>query len=94
MEAGSMQLRAWLEEVISANEALEARIEALEASAAAADHERAALEGWVRGSVQEQAAASTRLASFQVGNLHLECSKGDTSMATGLEILGLVSSML
>ena len=75
MEAGSMQLRAWLEEVISANEALEARVEAMEASAAAADHERAALEGWVRGSVQEQAAASTRLASFQVGNLHLECSE-------------------
>lgn len=61
-----MQLRAWLEEVIGANEALEARVEALEASAAVAGHEKAALEGWVRGSVQEQAAAASRLASFQV----------------------------
>ena len=64
-----MQLRAWLEEVIQANEALEARVDALEASAAAAMHEKAALEGWVRGSVAEQAAASTRLASFQVRHL-------------------------
>ena len=66
MEADGLQLRAWLEEVILANEALEARVDALEASAAAAIHEKAALEGWVRGSVAEQAAASTRLASFQV----------------------------
>ena len=66
MEADSMQLRAWLEEVIQGNDALESRVEALEASAAMAHHEKAALEGWVRGSVAEQAAASTRLASFQV----------------------------
>ena len=66
MEADGLQLRAWLEEVILANETLEARADALEASAAAALHEKAALEGWVRGSVAEQAAASTRLASFQV----------------------------
>ena len=61
-----MQLRAWLEEVIQTNESLESRVEALEASTAMANHERSALEGWVRGSVEEQAAASTRLASLQV----------------------------
>lgn len=71
-----MQLRAWLEEVIQGNDALESRVEALEASAATANHEKAALEGWVRGSVEEQAAASTRLASFQVRtHMHSTCSR-------------------
>ena len=68
-----MQLRAWLEEVIQGNDALESRVEALEASAAMAHHEKAALEGWVRGSVAEQAAASTRLASFQVSTGGVAC---------------------
>ena len=71
-----MQLRAWLEEVIQANDALEGRVEALEASAATAAHERSALEGWVRGSVEEQAAAATRLASFQVSILGKKCAQG------------------
>lgn len=73
MEADYGQLRAWLEEVIQDKANLEARIEALEGDKEEALDEKVALEGWVRGSVAEQAETCTRLASFQVCVLSLPC---------------------
>jgi hypothetical protein len=62
----------WLEEVIEEKSDLEMRMECLEGDKEDALDEKVALEGWVRGSVAEQAETCTRLASFQASHLFFQ----------------------